>query len=93
MKANSCTIGAAMMPDGKGGWMPVPPTLTEDEAIRYLRLDTLLKLKNPHKTLERYRAEGHLESCCISNTNFYTPELLQRFKAKMADLTSGRRHR
>jgi hypothetical protein len=93
MKPNSCTIAAAaMMPDGNGGWMPVPPTLTEDEAIRYLRLDTL-SLKNPHKTLQRYRAEGYLESCSISNTNFYTPELLERFKQTMTNLTGERRQK
>ena len=51
----------AVLPDGKGGFTPCPDLLTEDEAILYLRLDTI-KIKNPTATLRRYRDAGLLQA-------------------------------
>lgn len=34
-------IVSEVMPDGNGGWQPVPEVLTFEEAVRYLRLDEL----------------------------------------------------
>ena len=38
---------------------PCPDLLTQEEAIRYLRLDTI-EIRNPGETLDRYRKQGVL---------------------------------
>ena len=81
-----------VIPDGEGGYEPCPPLLTEEQAIRYLRIDTL-KVKNPAKTLERYRGLGYLKATRIGNVNFYTRESLDEFLANKTNLTYERRKR
>jgi hypothetical protein len=58
---------------------PCPELLTEDEAIRYLRLDTITGLKNPGETLARYRAQGMLRGTQVSKRIFYRRVELDRF--------------
>lgn len=43
-----------------------PELLTEEEAVRYLRLDTIRGLRNPGETLARYRAMGLLRGTQVS---------------------------
>ena len=64
-------FGFTVLADGNGGFMPCPTLLTEEEAIRYLRLDTLGR-KDPSKTLQYYRERGLIKATRISNVNFYT---------------------
>ncbi len=80
----------AVLPDGNGGFTPCPALLTEDEAIRYLRLDTLGR-KDPSKTLQYYRERGLLKATRISNVNLYTRVALDGFVATMTALTHERR--
>lgn len=47
----------AVLPDGKGGYEPCPELLTEEEAIRYLRLDAT-GVKDPRQSLRFYRERG-----------------------------------
>jgi hypothetical protein len=49
---------------------PCPDLLTEEEAIRYLRLDTI-DIKNPADTLRRYREMNMLRGTQISKKVFY----------------------
>ena len=58
---------------------PCPELLTEDEAIRYLRLDTITGLRNPSETLARYRAQGMLRGTQVSKRVFYRRVELDRF--------------
>ena len=58
---------------------PCPELLTEEEAIRYLRLDTIRGLKNPGETLARYRATGLLRGTQVSKSVFYRRIELDRF--------------
>ena len=58
---------------------PCPELLTEEEAIRYLRLDTIGGLRNPKETLARYRANGKLRGTQVSKKIFYLRVELQRF--------------
>ena len=44
---------------------PCPELLTEDEAIRYLRLDTI-RIANPSATLRRYRERALLRGIQIT---------------------------
>lgn len=58
------------MPDGKGGWQPVPELLTIDETVRFLRLD-LVKIKNPGETIRRYREEHGLKAVQVGKAVRY----------------------
>jgi hypothetical protein len=55
-----------------------PEVLTEEEAIRYLRLD-LIDIKEPADTLRRYRAEGKLRGTQIGKCVRYRRVELERF--------------
>lgn len=60
-----------------------PELLTEQEAIRYLRLDTIRGLKNPGETLARYRATGLLRGTQVSKSVFYRRIELDRFLERL----------
>ena len=57
---------------------PCPELLTEDEAIRYLRLDTI-EIKDPRATLRRYRERGFLRGTQVSKKIFYRRVELEEF--------------
>jgi len=75
----------AVLPDGNGGYEPCPELLTEAEAIRYLRLDTL-QLENPSDTLRYYRNEKNLlKATKISHHLFYSRKALNEFLEKITN--------
>ena len=80
----------AVLPDGSGGCAPCPNLLTEEEAVRYLRLDTLGR-KDSAKTLQYYRERGLIKPTRISNVNFYLRESLDEFLATMTARTFERK--
>ena len=80
----------AVLPDGNGGFTPCLTLLTEREAIRYVRLDTLGR-KNAAKTLQYYRERGLIKATRVSNVNFYLRESLDEFLATMTARTYERR--
>lgn len=63
-------IAPAILPDGNGGYVPCPELLTEDEAIRYLRLDAN-GCNNPKATLKYYRDQGNLRGVQIGKKLVY----------------------
>ena len=67
----------SFMPDGR----PAPDLLTEAEAVRYLRLDTVA-VKNPSATLRRYREGGALRAVQISKAILYPLAELRKFVEK-----------
>ena len=69
---------ASALPSHSARWL-FSELLTEDEAIRYLRLDTINGLKNPRETLARYRARGFLKGTQVSKSVFYRRIELDRF--------------
>lgn len=62
---------------------PCPELMTEEEAIRYLRLDTIAGLRNPRETLARYRATGALRGTQVSKRIFYRRVELDRFLERL----------
>ena len=60
----------AVLPDGNGGFAPCPELLTEDEAIRYLRLD-VDGPQHPRGTLKYYRDKGLLHGIRIGRNLRY----------------------
>lgn len=72
------------MPDGRGGFQPVPALLTESEAIWYLRLDIEGPAK-PENTLRYYRQRGKLKATQVGKHIRYTRKALQEFLEKMTN--------
>ena len=68
----------AVLPDGNGGFTPCPELLTEDEAIRFLRLDDDGPAK-PELTLRYYRQKNKLKGTQIGKRILYTRKALQEF--------------
>jgi len=60
----------AVLPNGDGSFTPCPELLTEDEAIRYLRLD-VNGPRNPSGTLKYYRDQGVLRAIRIGRNLRY----------------------
>lgn len=73
-----------ILPGPNGNWQPCPELLTEEEAIRYLRLDTV-ELDNPTATLRRYRDQGILRATQVSRKIFYRRVELDRFLERVTE--------
>ena len=71
-------VSSAVLPDGAGGFVPCPELLTPEEAVLYLRMDTIGH-KNPLDTLRYYRSKGRLKGTKIGKGLFYTRKELDRF--------------
>jgi hypothetical protein len=63
---------------------PCPELLTEAEAIRYLRLDTI-NIANPSETLRRYRDQGMLRGTQVSKRVMYRRVELDRFLERLTE--------
>ena len=63
---------------------PCPELLTEGEAIRYLRLDTI-GIANPSGTLRRYRERGLLRATQVSKRVFYRRIELDEFLKRVTE--------
>jgi len=63
---------------------PCPELLTEDEAIRYLRLDTI-NIGSPSETLRRYRERGMLRGTQVSKRVMYRRVELDRFLERLTE--------
>lgn len=83
MNDNKFTV-PAVLPDGDSGWTPCPELLTAEEAVRYLRLDTIGH-KNPEHTLKYYRECRKLKSTRIGKKLFYSRKALDEFIEEMTD--------
>ena len=78
------TVGVAVLPDGNGGYTPCPELLTEDEAIRYLRLD-VNGYNNPKATLKYYRDQGVLQAVQIGKKLVYPRKELDSMVEKLLE--------
>ena len=73
-------VGTIYSPNGK----PVPEVLTEEEAVRFLRIDTT-GVKKTNLTLRYYREQGFLQATQIGKKLFYTKQALLHFLAKQTE--------
>ena len=81
VKANTNNLvitAPTVLPDGNGGFTPCPDVLTQEEAIRYLRLD-LDGPEKPANTLRYYRGKGLLKATRIGKHFRYTRKALDNF--------------
>ena len=77
-------ILSAVLPDGNGGFTPCPGLLTEDEAIRYLRLD-LDRSVDPHLTMKYYRDKGEIVAIKVGRCKRYRLMDLENFLANKSE--------
>ena len=78
-----------IIPDGKGGFEPCPQLLTEQEAIRFLRLDVGYS-GDPSKTIEYYRNSGQLIAIKVGKKNRYWRGDLESFLEQKSSLKRQR---
>jgi len=80
-KTANSFLTPAVLPDSKGDFVPCPELLTEDEAIRFLRLDGI-SVHDPATTLKYYRKKGLLRATqvgkCIRYRRVELEKLLDR---------------
>lgn len=74
-------ISPTVLPDGNGGFTPCPELMTEDEAIRFLRLD-MDDSVDPKQTLKYYRDRGQLIAIKVGRRNRYRRQDLENFLAQ-----------
>lgn len=77
-------ISFAVLPDGNGGSIPCPELLTENEAIRYLRLD-IESSADPHRTMKYYRDSGELVAIKVGKKKRYRRIDLDSFLANKSE--------
>jgi len=75
----------SVLPDGNGGFTPCPELLTEEEAIRYLRLDGI-SVDNPTNTLRYYRKKGLLRATQVGKCIRYRRIELERFLDRLTEV-------
>jgi hypothetical protein len=83
-KANSFMI-PAVLPDGNDGFTPCPELLTEEEAIRFLRLDQI-SIQNPAITLKYYRKKGLLRATQVGKCIRYRRVELERLLDRLTEI-------
>lgn len=74
----------AVLPDGNGGFTPCPELLTDEEAIRYLRLDQV-NIADPGSTLRYYRMRGILRATQVGKCIRYRRIELDRLLDKLTE--------
>jgi hypothetical protein len=73
---------AAFLPGPQAS--PCPELLTEEEAVRYLRLD-LISINNPAETLVYYRRKGLLRATQVGKCVRYRRVEIERFLERITD--------
>ena len=63
---------------------PCPELLTEEEAIRYLRLD-IIDVESPEETLRRYRKQGLVRGTQVGKCVRYRRRELERFLERITE--------
>lgn len=79
---------STVLPDGNGGFVPCPELLTEQEAIRYLRLDAN-GCNNPKATLKYYRDQGILRAVQIGKKLVYPRRELDLMVDRLLEKRGG----
>ena len=72
-------FATATMPDGR----PAPSVLTEEEAVRFLRLDR--QKADPTKTLKYYREQKLLKATKLGKNLLYSRQELEQFIVRLTN--------
>jgi hypothetical protein len=82
---NTIYIGTCYMADGS----PMPELLTEEETIKFLRLD-IDGPEKPELTLKYYRDQGLLKACRVGKHLRYQKKELLKFLDLLTERTNDR---
>ncbi len=74
LKNNHIFGSETVLPDGNGGFTPCPRLLTEDELIRFLRIDQISKANNYHNVIYHLKRMHNLPCVHICNQPLYFVE-------------------
>lgn len=85
MKKSYTFILPAILPDGNGGFTPCPELMTEDEAIRFLRLDQI-NTEDSSGTLRYYRKKGLLRATQVGKCIRYRRIELEMLLERLTDV-------
>ena len=77
-------FAAAILPKADGDFAPCPELLTEDEAIRFLRLDGI-DTEDPAGTLRYYRKKGLLRATQVGKCIRYRRVELERLLERLTE--------
>jgi hypothetical protein len=77
-------LSPAVLPDGNGGFTPCPELLTEEDTIRFLRLDSI-GVENPANTLRYYRKKGLLRATQVGKCIRYRRIELERLLDRLTE--------
>jgi hypothetical protein len=77
-------VTPAVLSDGNGGFTPCPELLTEEEAIRFLRLDGI-GVEDPANTLRYYRKKGFLRATQVGKCIRYRRIELERLLDRLTE--------
>jgi hypothetical protein len=78
-------ISPAVLPDGNGWFTPCPELMTEDEAIRFLRLDQI-NTEDSSGTLRYYRKKGLLRATQVGKCIRYRRIELEMLLERLTDV-------
>jgi len=78
-------ISPAILPDGNGGFTPCPELMTENEAIRFLRLDQI-NTEDSSGTLRYYRKKGLLRATQVGKCIRYRRIELEKLLERLTDV-------
>ena len=84
-KAKYYFSAPVILPDGKGGFAPCPELLTEDEAIRFLRLNEIT-VQDPATTLRYYRKKGLLRATQVGKCLRYRRVELEKLLDRLTEI-------
>lgn len=84
-RTGGIVITPAVLPDGNGGFTPCPELLTENEAIRFLRLDGI-DVEDPANTLRYYRKKGLLQATQVGKCIRYRRIELERLLERLTEV-------
>jgi len=85
MSSDYCQ-NVVFFPDGR----PVPEVLTEQDVVKFLRLDTDGPA-DPHETLKYYRDEGLLRATRISRKYMYLKKEVLLFLDRVTERTNRKK--
>lgn len=79
-KRNVYSIPAeTVLPDGRGGFMPCPTLLTEDELIRFLRIPETSKARDFHNVIENLKRVHGLPKIHICGKTLFPLEAVKKW--------------
>lgn len=83
--------GISILPGPDGQWQLCPELLTEQEAVRFLRLD-IDGPRKPSKTLRYYREIGLLRGTRVSKRLRYQRKELLKLLDRLTERTDGKNY-